>query len=673
MPPRASTSAHTLESAPGFRTSRPRRARAKPPAAAAAAAEAPKRRFQKAGAKERSSGSRKGKERAAEDEYPLETKEQEQEEEEALLLGEYEPQRGQLRRKPSRRNDKRARMEDEDSKAAGRRVKRRKTDREDFGADPEQDEGGLDVQSLAPPSLSASQTTGATPPPSSSGARTASQKRVRIAQVPASGASDPTSGAEHDSEAALDPPLGLGGGFSRGATLVNGLPPGAHNATGPEGEDHDEEAEEDWADPLTVPSALRVRSQRYWQWLELGTFTSALHDVAGAENHLGRALVEWELLRLRRADEERQEEAEARGDQSPETARGIAGTSSITGSRGTTPIATPSAGTPQPEQDDASDPEATPRPHARKPRGAPARTHDPYRALTPFPLSSETAHRLGTDEDGVNLLPLPSSVALAKMSRWPVNSTSLGAREEEEGLGDAGEASRSNGLEEALLAHFERAARAQRAHVPLRRKRTRARSAYDPGGPLYTGTDRADEDSTSDDDNSSTADLDLDDTDLDELEALPALLARVPATVDSILTRMLDLVPKAPLPAYDRWTEKTRSEELRKDDRRQGFVRDECAPGWEEVLAIAREQDVSRSVVDKLEAQLVALFGEPKRGPTSSLPPAGLADQFVVRMRQRSREDSVQDDETDPVRRSFLSLSLYAVGRNGLTDSIPPW
>lgn len=353
----------------------------------------------------------------------------------------------------------------------------------------------------------------------------------------------------------------------------------------------------DWADPLSIPSAQPVRSRRYWQWLELGIYTSALHDVARAEAHLGKALVEWELLRQHRAGEEALARA-AQGDNGPdgqaedEPSRAC---SAAIGTPAGSRVATPEPNQ-QPPAEDHDDDNATPRPattttkRPRKRVPVSLSSHDPNRALTPFPVTRASTAQLEVDGDGVHLLPLPSAVALAKMARWPVHSSLVQSP-------DGGSNRREDALEEALLAQYERVARVRReaATLPAPVRQARAPSAYALGGPFghLHGEIPEDGSSSSDGSAASSADEAGDDDDLlHEPESLPPSMTSIPPLIDSILLRLLDLVPKAPMPAYDYWMQKTRTEELLKDDKRQGFVRDECAPGWEEVLAVVKELEV---------------------------------------------------------------------------------
>ncbi|GAA5861287.1 hypothetical protein JCM3774_002256 [Rhodotorula dairenensis] len=413
-------------------------------------------------------------------------------------------------------------------------------------------------------------------------ARKKRTKHVRIAQTVAATTSDGETSAYQPSEATDSDDSDADAAGPIGLALANS---GAATALSP-----DEEV--DWADPLSIPSAQPVRSRRYWQWLELGIYTSALHDVARDEAHLGQALVEWELLRKHRAAEEalaRAAQVENNGDDK-ETQDGPSRASSAA-------VGTPAGSrvaTPEPNQDrseeDNNDDDATPRPpRTKRPRKRVPASHDPNRSLTPFPVTRAATAQLEVDEDGVSLLPLPSAVALAKMARWPVHSSLVPSPDEERNMqGDV--------LEEALLAQYERVARGRDpATLPAPSRQTRAPSAYAVGGPFEhpRGVDTEDSDGSDTSEPEAQAEDDDDDL-LLEPESLPPSMTSIPPLFDSILLRLLDLVPKAPMPAYDYWMQKTRTDELLKDDKRQGFVRDECAPGWEEVLAVVKEMDVPK-------------------------------------------------------------------------------
>ncbi|GAA5994317.1 uncharacterized protein JCM10292_001992 [Rhodotorula paludigena] len=342
----------------------------------------------------------------------------------------------------------------------------------------------------------------------------------------------------------------------------------------------------DLADPLRLPADGHVRGKRFWQGLERGVYRSALHDVAHDRTHLGRALVEWETLRRRREAEELEFAAGTR-----------TGLDDADG-----------------EEVAASSPSATPRPLARRGPGRPRSSTyqvDPHNSLLPISLSrhstDDDAAQRRFDEDGREIIPLPSSVALAKMARWPSSHPS-----------DAAEcpSSASSVLDEALLASYEEAQRQARVVPPLPRQRVKPRSAYSAGGPFAPASPAASDSSGSGSDSDSLAEAD------EPLDELPPAIAAIPPLLSSIVTRLVDFVPKEPLPTYDLWSAAKRDEEARKDDKARGIERGNAAPGWEEVLACARETGVPEHILAKLEQQLVALFG-PSNKPPVELPLPG--------------------------------------------------
>lgn len=559
--PRASTSAYTLDS-PGFRKSTPRRAAAQRASTniASTSAQLLQTAIELNG---------KGKERAAT--------------QDGGIPFEMAPE---FARGRSRREGKRG-TEDQQEKSSKRR---KVTADQRTGASNIQDQGSQPSLSAQEPSLARKTSDqadgGTTRPPR----KKRTKKHVRIAPHTIADPSDgetstyqPSTASDSDSDdAAVSRPIGRALANSTAAALAAS-----------------DDDRIDWADPLSIPTAQPFRSRRYWQWLELGICHSAVHDVARDESHLGRALVEWELLRQHRAAEEalaRPVQSLEDGEAQPESSRaGSAALDTPHGSRIGTPEQPAAA-----EEDDVEEEDATPRP-TKRPRQRRADislpSHDPNRALTPFPVTRATAEQLEVDENGVNLLPLPSAVALAKMARWPVHSSLVQPPSE----GEAPVAHSPDSLEEALLGQYERFARRRDAAtlpalVPPRT--ARAPSAYAPGGPFEREQDGGamQDDSGTGSDSDSSDELDnLEDDDDDlllEPESLPPSMTSIPPTIDRVLLRLLDLVPKSPLPAYDYWAQRTRTEELLKDDKQRGFVRDECAPGWEEVLAIAREMEL---------------------------------------------------------------------------------
>lgn len=532
--PRASTSAQTLDT-PGFRKSTPRRAAAQRATTTIASTSAQLLRDAAAWQEERTG---KGKARADDNESQWEGDE-----------ASYGPQKGQVKRRQKRQSASK------DERASKRRklVGTTAPQLPKLPSTPmEGPRGKTDAASTGPARVDAAAAATSSPPPRP--ARKKRRKQVRIAQLAPLPTSDESSAYEPGSASEDDEPdLGF---------------PGPNAALGLAGQ---ATVDADWADPLSIPTAQPVRGRRYWQALELGIVTSAVHDVASCEVHLGRALVQWELLRQRRAAEE---------------ADAVLPRDSVVGEAEQQAVGASTLTTPEPEslaRQDDDDPDATPRPAKPQRRRRPMPTHDPNRSLTPFPLSRLTADRLEMDDDGVNLLPLPASTALAKMARWPVRRARISTPTYH---------TQMDALEEALLAQYERARRKEHVSLPALGEHQRARSAYETGGPLDPSVQDSEcvlEDSESESDrDSSHGDNEL----LDEVELLPPTLAAIPSTLDRLLTRLLDFVPKAPSPAYDYWMQKSRTEEMLKDDARAGFVRDRCAPGWEEVLAIAKELEL---------------------------------------------------------------------------------
>uniref|UniRef100_A0A0K3CIE1 Uncharacterized protein n=1 Tax=Rhodotorula toruloides TaxID=5286 RepID=A0A0K3CIE1_RHOTO len=357
--------------------------------------------------------------------------------------------------------------------------------------------------------------------------------------------------------------------------------------------------DDDWTDPLGIPSAQTIRGRKYWRLLDQGIYRSALHDAAGEGMDLGRALVQWEGLRRRREEEEEEKEEEWRAlqRQREEDERVEA----------------------KKRKDDAVDEEesqaGTPAPGAKKKRPSAKAPHDPYRSLHPFPLSrdpkadedaDDPRHRLEYDSDGAEILPLPSSVALGKMARWPVHSSVLG-----NALGP-------DSLEDALAAEYERVYRRNRPD-PIPRLRQRGpRSAYGPD----------------------------------------------------------DCVPKSAFPAYEYWSTRERDEEGRKEDARRGVEREQRGVGWEEVVEVAREVGVDKSIVNQLSAQLVALFG-PSRNPPVTLPPPGGYPSIQPKRRQvkpraskvTSSEDGGAQEKDDGAERAAAHAGPASTGANADDDA----
>ncbi|GAA6046415.1 hypothetical protein JCM3770_004907 [Rhodotorula araucariae] len=542
MPPHASTSSAQL---PGFRTSRPKRA--------AAAAGAGKTR----------ASLRKGKARALEDEaYAAQVD----------ADTEYAPREGQVRRRRTPRKEPAARVEG--------KGKKRAREAEDDGGDDDEGEAALEKMERKR---------------ARKRARKGARRQEQLAQLRARE-------AEEDARPPDKADEGKAKGKAKKRVRID-LPPsdseddgGGEAVRSGEGEDDaDADADDaddelalediDLADPRTLPLPERKRGRRFWRALEHGVYRSALHDVAMDKADLGRALVTWETLRRTRerdeADDEQAQEDAARA------AREASRSASVS---------------------------AAPAPLRRRRRGILA--HNPHRSLTPFDVAyldsdGEEADAPGRprrkfDEDGHEVLPLPSSTALARMARWPQHDPTL----LREGLSAS-----SVELEDAVLAAFERAQRlAQDGPTLPRLQPPRARSAYGAGAPF--AAEHSEHLSSEDDSDGDAPDDPLADApESMEWSDAPPAVAAVPALLSSMLLRLTDCIPKAPLPAVDLWKVKKRNEQMVKDDKKRGVDRDRTAVGWEEVVAVARDSGVAEHVVAKLEEQLVTLFGPSSRPP----------------------------------------------------------
>ncbi|BGP23941.1 hypothetical protein Rt10032_c05g2350 [Rhodotorula toruloides] len=379
------------------------------------------------------------------------------------------------------------------------------------------------------------------PPDKPDGPKKKSKKRVRIATpAPASSDGDGTDYAPSD------------GGASDEAEVVV------------RSNDGGEVENDDWTDLLGIPSAQTVRGRKYWRLLDQGIYRSALHDAARGEMDVGKALVQWEALRRRREEEEEVAEEKWR---------------ELQRERGDVGKGTKRKDTDADEEGDRSR-SGTPAAGTKKKRGSESTPHDPYRSLRPFPLSrdpkiddaDDPRHRLEYDSDGAEVLPLPSSVALAKMARWPLHSSVLGSADVE-----------PDSLKDVLAAEYERVYRRTRPGIPRIRERG-PRSAYALDGPLTP----SDPSAHADFDSSSDADSDPLDSD-DDSPSPPSSLLALPSLLSQVLTRLADCVPKSPFPAYDYWSTRERDEEGTKDDAKRGVERERRAVGWEEVVEVVRE------------------------------------------------------------------------------------
>lgn len=543
MPPLASTSTAQL---PGFRTSRPRRA-------AATTAQGKTRAHlllaqpPQPGTTTTGKGKGKGKARTTDD-YDEYVQEQE-----------YAPGRGQLQRRKrggggGAKGKKRARESEDEGESGGTTPREREDDDED------DNEAALERMEQK------------------RARKRARKDEKRAAQLAQARARE----ALEDSMLLAVPAAFEGKGRTKGSRTGKGrekkkkqvqfeTPASDGDAGALEGgvdEDEDDEDEDedlalediDLADPMLLPAAERKRGRRFWRALEHGVYRSALHDVARGEADLGRALVQWEALRRAREVEEREEKAAL------EVVRAAR--------------------------------EGTDSPGPSSKRRRSIGSFNPHRSLLPTPPAlddddleaDEVRLRRKFDDDGHEVLPLPTSLALARMIRWPLHESALPA------------SASDMSLEDALLASYERVQRVALGGPALPRLQpSRPRSAYAAGGPFASldddGVEPSDDD---DDDNDSAADPLADVPDPLEWSDAPPALTSIPPLLSSMLLRLTDCVPKAPLPALDMRSEKKRADQMAKDDRKRGIDRDATAPGWEEVVALARESDVPEQCVATL-------------------------------------------------------------------------
>ncbi|GAA6033664.1 hypothetical protein JCM8097_004372 [Rhodosporidiobolus ruineniae] len=608
----------------------------------------------------------------------------------------YEPRQGQLRRRGTKRTrrgaaaagasggsgdegkrKKRAKKDDrddgdKDAKADKRARKRRESKGKGKAVD--QDEAARGQEQQDPParkSKAALKPVGGRTDASST-ERTLRKKRVRIAApLPALGSSDDEQAGRRRGDSSADdsaddyhPPAAASSSDGETAEKERGTRRAADGSARTGGASAVDDPllhfdEPDLSLPSSIPLNAARSTARYWRSLEYGVYRTALHDVARERCELGPVLVEWEGLRRRREAEERaetgdeedrlEEGAQPDEDEALQDVQPDASSSSAIQQkppRPTAAIDSSDDGDNYLPSDVASPPpnqaRSRPRPRQRKklPRA-------PHSAASASPA----------------VLPLPSSLNLASVARWPVPLPTGAVYYEAETEADGTE------LEEMLreVAESEQD-RLRRAGVALPppmpeegaggQKTKRARSAYGPGGPLeaWVGSPRAGSPAPSSSSASSDDDADLETaplsspplSSLDLRASTLSRLSALPSLLNTLLLRLLDFIPKSPLPAFDYWSAQDRAAYLKKEDGKRGIRREEGRPGWQEVVAVAREMDgVPDHIVNKLEEQLVALFGPSARGPIALPPPGGDPFPAPYSAPRRRRKAKKEEDEGD--------------------------
>ncbi|GAA6014882.1 hypothetical protein JCM10207_002211 [Rhodosporidiobolus poonsookiae] len=541
--------------------------------------------------------------------------------------GAYAPREGQVRRKRKHTG------EGKDDKGEGKRSKKAKGDEDKEGKTPLK-KARRSKDKTSKPSSSRTNPSGAIAAPAtleaeSKSSRGARKKRVRIAAPLRFGSEDEGDGAprrpkgrraDSDDEAGdeYDPARERARGSSSdedgaraGSVRARRGSAGARAIGEPEdavlaqlaaaaaGEETGHGAADDYADPANLPRNPTRATKRYWRTLEYGVYQTALHDAARERARVGRVLVEWEGLRQRRVREEHEEKdavgagadgaegADEDAPAAPARKRRLTMLRSLRRASSRTPTL---AGPPNSTRAETTSPRSTPRPASEEPT---------------------------YDIDGLRILPLPSSLELAKLARWPLHPSAFP-------VPSTTHLTLEDELHELYAAARDRAVRERRAAEPEQQRRAtpRARSAYGPGGPLEVWGSPASAPSSLSSSSSSSDFSSSDEDDPAPSASASTAVSSTLSTLTALLTRLLNYVPPAPLPAQDLWTAQMRADDLRVHDTLVGTEREGGKVGWEEVVRVARESaGVPEHVADALEEQLIALFG-PSDRPPPSLPPS---------------------------------------------------
>ncbi|GAA5884304.1 hypothetical protein JCM16303_003627 [Sporobolomyces ruberrimus] len=435
----------------------------------------------------------------------------------------------------------------------------------------------------------------------------------------------------------------------------------------------------DYSNPLNLPRTTlgnqqRRTSKKYWRGLEYGVHRSALFDaVAGGgngENDLAKLVWGWEGI----VKETEKEEEQRKGQEGDDEAEGEGGEKEGNRMRKRGRPRLPRLN----GREGSRSRSATPQTLRRS-----ARSNAGYSSATLAGDDGEDTEgrttrnatpMLGAEEEEATLA-LPSARTLDQMARWPLYPAEL--------IDYSLQIGQRYNLQEELEILAEQTRRRNHQLLrssrdePLPRNRRKILSAYSSGGPFASTTRQS---SSPDSGSDSLFDSESDSSSSFSTSTpsnYPPSFLQIPTTITSILDRLGDFVPKQPLPALDIWSVKLREEgiklEKEKEAKKKEDLEDEGeerekkkrrkrAPGWREVVAVARENEsIPRHVVEKLEEQLKEIYGESgeddhEEPAPVTLPPVGGLPAFPTfdepRRKKRPRgrtatKESTVDDGTE--------------------------
>lgn len=315
----------------------------------------------------------------------------------------------------------------------------------------------------------------------------------------------------------------------------------------------------DYWDPRNLPTKhVQRRTTKQVKQLDIAVFNSAVQDVLVQDKwDLGRVLVEWDAIKIKRQEEESGNEV----------------------------AATPAPVTISSDSDDDDEEE-----EEEEEEGEEA--YETAAPSTPSPFKPSVQRSI------------PTSNFVSSMARWPLARTDLPPSQ----FLFAEELS-------ALVSKNIRRLSSSSAHAPSpkTRKRKKTQSAYSQAGPLCSSGE-IDSDETSSDEGSEE-NLGSDDDDLAPGDRLPEhqkLIARLSDAADDVLSSLAALVPPGPLPPQTLWEQTRRdNQNIKHDDKGLGF-------GWEMVVAVVKQSGkVPEGVVKVLQKRLEMIYGE--SGPKISL------------------------------------------------------